>query len=289
MRKLSVFAMLALLVGLVTLEQGGVVRADEDDGGSARPLSSTSFHDFNLGVSVDEQDGWDADNPAWDEEIVSFSGNKVWRVSNAVTAGSFGDMPFAPRPGGIPNDTVNDPDNSEPLFFAGEESTGAAARGFRSQFSFRSATGAAQAGLRITVSIDNGQGGRQSFASLVDTGTGIDVQTFDVDNDGEFVGPITIATGLSYTAWHTLAMVATFKDGPNNDKVRYFVNGKQRHKGTSWEQFYRNFQADLHPMGVPVQTLLFRISGTAAPTVLGNGYYIDNVFTSLFDLDDEDD
>lgn len=260
------------------------------------PLSGTSFHDFIAGVSVDNQVGWNVSLPGncgfYDESVVDFGTNRVWRVSNAVTCGSFGDQPFAPRPGGIPTDTVNDPVNGEPYFFAGENSTGAVFRKFSGQFSFRSATGAAQSGLRITVSADSGQGGRQSFAALVDTGSGIDVETFDVDKDGNFIGPITISQGLSYTDWHSLNMEVAFKKGPGNDKVKYFVDGKKRHTGQSWEQFYRNSQASLHPSGVPVQTLLFRISGPAAPAVRGGGYLIDNVFTAVFEdkdnVDDDD-
>ena len=116
---------------------------------------------------------------------------------------------------------------------------------------------------------------------MVDTGTGIDVQTFDVDKDGEFGATITIASGLSYNAWHTIGMKAHFVDGPHNDKVHYLVNDMLVHVGPSWEQFYRNFQSAQHPLGVPVQTLLYRISGTAAPGTVGNGFYVDNVFTSL--------
>jgi hypothetical protein len=246
----------------------------------AVPLSGTGFSGFVVGSSVEGQGGWSSDNPAWDEEVALDGTNYVWRVSNAVTSGSFGDMPFAPRPGGIPTDTVNDPDNSDPLFFAGETSTGAAFRQFLGEFAFRSKTGASQPGLRITVSIDNGSGGRQSFVGIADTGTGFEVTTFDVDQDGNFIGPITIASDLSYTDWHTIGMEAFFKDGANNDRVKYFVDTRLVHVGTSWEQFYRNVQPTLHPQGVPVQTLLFRISGAAAPGTFGNGFYVDNVFTS---------
>jgi hypothetical protein len=47
------------------------------------------------------------------------------------------------------------------------------------------------------------------------------------------------------------------------------------HTQRSWEQYYTSFESGLHPNGVPVQTLLFRMSGTAAPTA--QGFYIDNV------------
>jgi hypothetical protein len=283
MRKFVAGLTVGLLVAVLVVSVPAL--ADRGEREFERPLSGTSFHDFTPGISVGHQlqlkEGWSVFGP-YDQAIQDFGSNRVWRVSNAITSGSFGDQPFAPRPGGIPTNTVTDPDNSEPLFFAGESSTGAAARGFSSEFSFRSKTGAPQAGLRITVSIDNGSGGRQSFVALVDTGTGIDVQTQEVDKDGVFGAPITIASGLSYTDWHTIAMKANFVDGPHNDKVQYLVNDKLVHVGPSWEQFYRNFQSAQHPLGVPVQTLLYRISGTAAPTTVGNGFYVDNVFTSLF-------
>ena len=283
MRKFGAGLTVGLLVALLVVSVPAF--ADRGEREFERPLSGTSFHDFTPGISVGHQlqlkEGWSVSGP-YDQAIEDDGNNRVWRVSNFTTSGSFGDQPFAPRPGGIPINTVTDPDNSEPLFFAGESSTGAAARGFSSKFSFRSRTGTPQPGLRITVSIDNGSGGRQSFVALVDTSTGIDVQTVDVDKDGVFSAPITIASGLSRTDWHTIGMRAHFVDGPHNDKVQYYVNDKLVHVGPSWEQFYRNFQSALHPQGVPVQTLLYRLSGTNAPATAGNGFYIDDVFTSLF-------
>ncbi len=247
-------------------------------------LSATDFEapTFTLG-SVNNQPvpspaGWGVANANFDQAVVSFGGGQVWRLSNAFTSGSFGDQPFAPRPGGIPTDTVNNPTNSNPQFFAGESSTGAASRYFYAQFDVRSATGAPQSGARFTVSADNGQGGRQGFLAIEDSGgTGLNIVTFDVDSSGNFIGPITIATSLSYTDWHTLAIEILFNDGTNNDVINYYLNGSLIHSNGSWEEFYRNFQSTLHPLGVPVQTLLFRLSGTAAPGVQGNGFYIDNV------------
>jgi hypothetical protein len=268
MRRLTWVAVLGITIGLA---------------GTALALQTlfTDFEGFKTGASIDRQNGWGVSNPAWDQQVVNDGGNTVWRVSNAVTAGSFGDMPFAPRLGGIPVDTVTNPTNSSPGAFAGETSTGTSLDRFQAMFSFRSATGAAQPGARITVSADNGSGGRQSFIALRDTGTGINVETADVDNNGEFSDFIVIASGLSYKKWHTTSVDIRFKDGPSNDRVKYFVDGKLVHTGQSWEQFYRNFQADLHPLGVPVQTLLFRLSADPQPQVLHGGYYIDNVGQSV--------
>ena len=245
-------------------------------------LSSTDFELFTTGSSVDGQGGW-ASAPKWDEEVVDENAdNKVWRVSNAVFAGSFGDMPFAPRPGGIVTDSVTDPVNSNPDYFAGEISTGAANTEFFGKFNFKSSTGAPQPGLRVTVSADNGQGGRQSFFTIEDNGlTGLNVTTFNVLPDGTFAGPFVIAGDLSYTEWHSVGVDLEFIEGPSNDVVRYFVNGSLVHTDTSWEEFYANFQFALHPLGVPVQTLLFRISSGASSDVLGKGFYIDNVHTGI--------
>ncbi len=254
----------------------------------ATTLSSTDFEGFTTGVSVDGQGGWSS-APKWDEDIVDDAGNTVWRISNAVFAGSFGDMPFAPRPGGL-SMTSADPVGGNPQYFAGESSTGADNTEFFGSFDFKSSTGAPQPGLRITVSADNGQGGRQSFFSIEDNGsTGLNVTTFNVLPDGSFDGPITIAEDLSYTDWHSVGVDLEFIDGPSNDVVRYFVNDSLVHTDTSWEQFYTNHQPALHPLGVPVQTLLFRISSGTSTDVTGDGFYIDNVHTGigLFSIDPE--
>jgi hypothetical protein len=252
----------------------------------------TDFEGFKVGSSIDRQNGWSASNPAWDQKVVDFGGNTVWRVSNAVTSGSFSDMPFAPRLGGIPVNTVLKPTNDSPGAFAGETSTGTSLDRYRAAFSFRSATGAAQPGARITVSADNGNGGRQSFIALRDTGTGINVETVDVDDNGEFSDFIVIASGLSYKKWHTTSVDIQFKAGESNDRVKYFVDGKLVHTGPTWEQYYRHFQAALHPKGVPVQTLLFRlpVSADFPPCLacLGGGYYIDNVGQSVSGSSDGD-
>ncbi len=245
--------------------------------------SFTDFESFTTGVSVNGQGGWSSTG-SWDEEVVDVGGNNVWRVSNASTGGSFGDMPFAPRPGGIPTDTVNDPVNSSPGSFAGESSTGATFDRFFAEFDFRSATGAAQTGLSITVSGDNGMGGRHGFFDLEDNGTGIDIITFDVTTGGSFVGPTTIASSLSYTDWIKIGIEVLFYDGADNDVVNYYLNDTLIHTGTSWEQFYTNHQAALHPNGVPIQTLIYRISGTAVPAVSGGGFHIDNVTTEVSDI-----
>ena len=249
-----------------------------EEGGEVRSSYETDFEGFTTGVSIDGQDGWGvAGPPTFDESVEDDSGNTVWRVSNAVTSGAFGNQPFAPRPAGIVADTTVDPVNGDPDSFAGESSTGASSNRFFAQFDFASATGAAQPGLSITVSPDNGSGARHGFFDLQDTGSGLEIVTFDLDSSGDFIGPITIADGLSYTDFHTIGIEIIFNDGPNDDVVNYFLDGELIHTGPSWEQFYTNFQDAQHPLGVPVQSLLFRVSGTAEGSVDDDGFFIDNL------------
>ncbi|MGH6946456.1 MAG: type I secretion C-terminal target domain-containing protein [Kiloniellales bacterium] len=249
------------------------------------PLSSyqTDFETFTTGVSIAGQDGWSVSG-TFDESVEDISGNTVWQVSNALTSGAFGNQPFAPRPGGIPNPPA-DPDNSTPNAFAGESATGAAGTRFFAEFDFSSATGAAQPGLSVTVSPDSGQGGRQGFFDIEDNGTsGLRLVTFDVDADGNFIGPIAIADNLSYSEVHRVGIEVLFNDGPGNDVAHYYLDGTLIHTGQSWEQFYSNFQPALHPNGVPVQTLLFRLSGDPDASVDGEGLFIDNLSYEITDI-----
>ena len=255
-------------------------------------LSETDFTGFTTGVSVNGQGGWGIGGingyPAGvtvDEEVTDIGGgNIVWRLSNSVVSGNLNDMPFAPRPAGIPTtpgDTSTNPVLGQPDMFAGEASTTAEYRRFTASLDFRSVTGATQPGLNVSVSADNGCGGRMSFVRLVDSGTGIDVVTFDVDAAGDFVGPLTIATGLSYTDWHHLSFVVRFWDGPSNDVVRIYLDGALIHTGTSWEDYFTASQHSSYPLGVPVQTIVFSTGSTAVPENAGYGFYFDNVITEL--------
>ncbi|MFI4861377.1 MAG: PEP-CTERM sorting domain-containing protein [Phycisphaerales bacterium JB063] len=246
--------------------------------------SFTDFESFTPNTSVDGQGGWSATGP-YDQEVVDDgTGNLALRISNAVTNGSFGDMPIGPRPGGIVTDTIGDPVNSNPGAFAGESSTGATYTSFVGSFRFRSATGGQQVGASVTVSADNGTGGRHGFIDIEESavnGAGIDLITFDVDANGNFVNQHAIAAGLSYTEWHEFRLEIDFNEGSNNDVARYYVNGVLVNTDTSWENYYETFEAASHPNGVPVQTFLFRVSGLAAPGLAGGGFLFDDVSVSL--------
>jgi hypothetical protein len=270
--------MLHHMIG-AALVVGTLVGAEVAGTAVAAPVTthSTNFEGFSLG-SVNGQGGWGVSNPLFDQEVVDLAGNRVLRLSNRYTSGSFSDQTFAPRPGGIPTPPAN-PVSSNPGFFAGETSTGASYNRFIGSFEIRSvATGDTDRGARITVSPDNGQGARQGFVAFENTATGVAVTTFDLTAGGSFVGPETLTT-INFGVWAKIRYEIDFIDGPFNDVARIYIDDVLVKTLHSWESYYPVVQPTLHPNGVPVQTWLFRMSGTAAPNA--QGFYIDNVTVML--------
>ena len=246
----------------------------------------TDFESFTLG-SIDGQQGWSVSNPNFDQEIVDNNGNVVWRLSNEITTESFGDHPFSPGSGLIAGEsTAEHPSGNGPVTDT-----------FVGSFDFQSATGAAQPGLAVTVSPDTGLGGRQSFIRIQDNGTdGLNLVFFETANNDPNVNPnggfrsSTIATGLAYDQVYRLGFEITFVDGivdngdgsfSGNDIVEIYLDEQLIHTGTTFESFYWTSTLNLTPPTiVAVDSLLFRISGTAEPANAGNGIFIDNVFMS---------
>jgi len=252
--------------------------------GAASAQSFTDFESFTPGVSVNGQGGWRATNPNWDEEIVDLGGNKVWRVSNETTSGSFGDQPFAPGSG------LYGGESGSTHQFSGNS---AVTNRFIASFDFWSVTGTPQPGLDVTVSPDDGQGSRQSFISIEDNGNGFDLDFFDTDGNHPTTNPnggfrfTQAALGLSYTEVHTLTFDITFVDGNTidpdgtvhgNDIVKILVNGNLVHTGTTWESyFWTTTEGQTAPTVRAIDTLLFRLSTNNSFVSNGGGIYIDNV------------
>ncbi|HSN11417.1 MAG TPA: hypothetical protein VLS51_04845, partial [Propionibacteriaceae bacterium] len=138
---------------------------------------------------------------------------------------------------------------------------------------------ALQPGLRVTVSPDNGSGGRAGFLSIEHTATGVDLKVMgsSLDSSGKLVWTTqTVATNLNPQLRQSITMTVTkkldTKKSTNNDTFTVQLKGKPA-KTTTFEAYYHymqepNYQTD---------TLLFRVSGTAVPSLMGHGMYFDNV------------
>lgn len=253
----------------------------------------TTFDPFTLG-NVNGQFGW-ISTGAFDQEIVDNTygyptfGCKSLRLSNAVTSGSFGDQTFSYS---IANEA------GETTAENGGQSGGIRKERFEAEFDIASTKpNEYQPDLRITVSPDRGDGARMSFLRFEDTSGGIDVTFFDVQSTGDpanFVAEV-IAEDLSRSVPHTVKIVMDFVEGPAialpaNDVVKIYIDNVLVHTGTSWENYYR-FDNESNPMlnntSRTVDSLLFRLSGTAAPVNDEEGFLIDNMSIQSSDIVEE--
>ena len=222
--------------------------------------------------SVNGQNNWSSTG-SYDQAVVTNSGAPAsfalqsLRISNAVTSPAFADQTFSPS---LTNEA------GETTATNGGFSGGVRQGRFTGSWSFISTTPALeQAGLSVVVSPDRGDGARMSWVQMEDTPSGISINFFDYQRSvGDFVFT-NVASGLARNAPHLIEITMDFFDGAENDVVKVYVDGALLHTGTSWEDFFRDFE----PGGTSrtVDSLLFRVGGDAAPDTLGKGFLIDNV------------
>ena len=203
--------------------------------------------------SINGQDGWSATGP-YDFGVAATApfgspagfAAQSFRISNAVTSGSFGDWAFSKSL----VDEAGEPTADNAGFSGGTRQPH-----FEVSFDIASTVpGAEQPGLQISVAPDRGDGARMSFLKFRDTPGGIDVDFADYQDLPPFGSPsdlpdgcgteddfflTTVATGLSRLVPHHIRLVIDFVPGTRNDVVRVFVDGVLVHCGTTWEDYYR--------------------------------------------------
>ena len=253
MRKIIMGTALALSLALAGTAQAAPAVSTDFDG----PTWTTG--------SVDDKHDWSASNPLIDQEVVDLSGgngDRSLRISNAVTAGSFGDMPQSapvdPAGENVDNDTLVQ------------------------SFDFHSASESVQANLRMSISPSDSQGTRMNFIRLEDRFDGIRVFFNEANSTGGFAEKwiATLDRGN-----HEVRFVTKFIDGNNNDIAAVYIDGQIRACGTSWENYYR-FTEQRNPSAT--DRLLWRIGskdspGDAIPANDGGGFYFDNVQSSSYE------
>lgn len=272
--------------------------------------------------SINGQNGWGGQNPPGipinpliDQEVVtnvnapaSF-GKQSWRISNAYTSGSFGDMPFSPSLANEAGETQAL--NGDGVFtFSG----GTRQDHFEARWAFTSAapngsgTDCSVASLTcsyLSMAPDRGDGARMSYIRLEDDLSGLRV-FFDDYQDaapyGAYGSPLTAANGcgpednfvetmvassLDRTKAHTVKLTMDFVDGPRNDVVKVYVDGTLRHTGTSWEDYFRWCTESGGGTGTmardqsrTVDSMIFTVrggQGETHPLNRGRGFLIDNL------------
>ena len=258
-----------LVVGLAAVGSAfaGGPKADK-----VGPITFEPSQGYAVG-NINGQQGW-LKTGAYDVGVAAVSsfpaasgygfGTQALRLSNSVTSGSFGDQTFSP---GLATP-------------AGESS---AAAHFSARFMIGTTLATVQPGLVTSVSPDNGSGGRMSYLRFEDQNDGVHVFFDDVTDNGPLGTVATfnetdIAT-LSRAKAHSIRFEINFKNGPGNDVVKVFIDGKKAITGTTWENYYR-YDPEASGSGNQVPTtskLLFREGGTATVTNAGNGFLVDGV------------
>ena len=270
---------------------------------------------YHMGT-IQGQQGWGGQNPpgipinpAIDQGIVingpgapaSF-GAQSWRISNAYTSGSFGDMPFSPSLKNEAGETM-----AQNSVFSG----GTRQNHFVVQWAFTSAdptgggtdcSSTSPTCSYVSMAPDRGDGARMSYIRLEDDTSGLRVFFDDYQDKapyGAYGSPATaangcglednfvetlVASGLNRTKAHTVALSMDFVDGPRNDVVKVYVDGDLVHKGTSWEDYFRWCTESGGGTGTTtdqsrtVDSMIFTVrGGTLHPNNAGKGFLIDNL------------
>jgi hypothetical protein len=266
-RGLEKFSLVAAAVGLVGLTStAGAV------------TYSTDFENppFATG-SINGQDGWMVQNPAFNQQVVTgsvgagttHSGTQSWLVANTFGSGTFGDQPYsAPLPGGVK---------------AGESSSVGTTSGYNNDtYSvwFRAADTTGPDGGFISLSLSDASGDRMNYVGIDNSGAnGLQLETFDTTSNG-FGQPANfnehdLGGPIDRTQWHQLTVTTTFNDGPSNDTVQYFIDGTPEGTFGTWEDYYRN-DPEQAPGGNVVSAsdrVLFKL-GDTDPTA--QGFYFDD-------------
>ncbi|MEP6910020.1 MAG: hypothetical protein ABI896_06260 [Actinomycetota bacterium] len=238
---------------------------------AADSISTITFEpdQFYVVGDINGQNGWMKAGP-YDVAVAATArynfGTQALRVSDAITSGSFGDQTFSP---GLTSS-------------AGE----AGLKIFTSTFRIGTTQDELQPGLHMSVSPDSGDGGRMSYLRFEDQVDGIHVFFVDATNPGplghETSFNETDIVTLNRTSAHTITFSMSFRPGPGNDWVKVTIDGSTKIVGTTWEDYYR-YDAEQGGNGnqIPlISKMLFRVSGTATPANLGNGFLVDGLSLS---------
>ena len=246
-------------------------------GGSGLAIGppTVDFESFATG-SVNGQDGWTSGHgssfcPVYDEGVVSNTygypsfGTQSLRISNAIACGSFNDQTFSPSL----TDEAGETSASTSTYSGGTRQPF-----FEAQWDFASTVpGSEQPGLSVVASADRGDPSRMSWLQMTDTPAGLQLNFEDYQHALMDFVTTPIASGLDRTVPHTVKVTLQFVDGPSNDVVKVYLDGALIHTGTTWEDYYRDWAGGIP---APVDSMMFRVAGTAVPSVSGQGFLIDN-------------
>ena len=229
-------------------------------------------------AAVDEGVALNATNPDAPDSFET----KSFRMSNQVVASCFNDA-FTPQ--------TND-EAGESTAQDSAQSGGTRQPYYEAEFTFASFTGGLQPGLNVQVNPDRGDGSRMSYVRMEHTASNLELFFYDVQGVDPPNTPTPCLQCANFVQTslgtfdpavpHTVRITMQFVDGPSNDIVKVFVDGKLVHTGGSWEDYYTlDTESNQPPNNTfnsrTVDSLLIRAGGTAAPSTAGKGFLFDDV------------
>ncbi len=229
--------------------------------------------------SINGQNGWFVDPAAsFDEAVVdlgagAYRGKGVWKLSNAVVSGGFGNQPqspvLTPTAGESTVRGAGGGDTVCTSFWIRPVS--AVADGSAFTFSHSPASADRHDWIRFENDSDSRKGLSILGLDTLDSTSAFDSRNFDV------------ATNLPRSNWTQVVILTTSPDGPHNDVVKVYVNGTLRTTMSTWEDWrFASGYATLD-----VARALFRISslGTALDPAFTSpqGWYIDDFIQVTYD------
>jgi hypothetical protein len=224
-------------------------------------------------------------------------GDRSLRISNAVTSGCYSDQTFSHRATDVAGERGASSRSTDGLTEYALDGA-RLSNHFEIEWSIMSARPDAwQPGLELVASPARGDDHRMSWVQVADRADGLAVVFAERSNPAEpgAISRSTIVRGLDRRRAHVLRLSVDFLDGPGNDVVRVYVDGRLRHTGASWETYYKydaNGQSNFGGATPAVNRVMFRtgsdthrgVPGDPAPATLGRGFLIDRVAVAAFSV-----
>jgi hypothetical protein len=243
-----------------------------------------TFDNMALGSITDGENGWRfLSSPGSRDEsiVVGPNGSHAFKMSSDPSVADFAG-PYSPAL-----------DAS-----AGEPDTGATYDSQTISYEFQ-AVNPIPDGSRLEVDFGNAAGTDRNNFLVIESfaGTGIRIAVSEPDLSGDFSGssdPVPgdwreLASGIDPTVAHTLQMRLTYNDGPDNDVVQIYLDGKLIGTTTTFENYHDALGGDhvANATANLTDRVFFRPSANGSPQdgpggAVNAGFYFDNITNSVY-------
>jgi hypothetical protein len=246
--------------------------------------STQTFNNMPLGPITNGENGWEVLTPGEDEGIVvGPNGSNEFKMSSDPGNTAFGG-PYSP---GL-------------SVAAGEPNAGAQFSGETISYNFQ-AVDPTPDGSRLEVDFGNASGTDRNNFLVIESvpGQGLRIAVSEPDPSGNFSGDGTdpepndwrqLVSDVDPIVQHTLTMQLTYVNGPNNDVINIYLDGKFIGSTTTFENYRDALTGvadhDANAAANLTDRIFFRPSPNGAPQDgpggQNQGFYFDNITNSVY-------